>query len=36
MEAARVQHVSMPFDGGHWPSAEATVMIRRWMIEHDR
>ncbi len=36
MEAARVQHVYMPFDGGHWPSAEATVMIRRWMIEHDR
>ena len=31
LETAGVDHVFMPFDGGHWPSEEITTVIRDWV-----
>jgi len=31
LTSARVEHVYMPFDGGHWPSGQITDAIRDWI-----
>ncbi len=31
LTSSRVEHVYMPFDGGHWPSGQITDAIRDWI-----
>lgn len=36
LETARVNHVFVPFDGKHWPTAEANAAIRQWIIDRTK
>lgn len=34
MTRAGVRHDFVPFDGGHWPSHDASIRIRQWITNH--
>jgi len=36
LETAKVNTVFVPFDGKHWPTAEANSAIRQWIVERTK
>ncbi len=36
LETAKVNAVFVPFDGKHWPTAEANAAIRQWIIDRTK
>lgn len=31
LSQAKVEYTFIPFDGGHWPTADVTVQVRKWL-----